>query len=445
MSFSKDFIWGAASAAAQVEGAWNEDGRTPSIWDVCPDGEVKRNENCHVACNHYHHYKEDVALMKKIGLQAYRFSVSWSRVMPERGKVNEKGIKFYQELTEELLKNDIMPMVTLLHSDMPLWVYELGGFEEELSIKLFEEYTEVVVKALGDKVKYWFTLNEPQCMTADYKKWHENADICMISRNMMMAHGCAVKKIRQCGAPDAKIGLAIMGTSLQPTASNETEETIREDVSGVSGIKSLEQARRATFSERSGLMGMGWWMNPIILRDVPDKLKSVISEKDLDIICQPLDFYAANVYQTLNYADQWKNNPLVYPGMPRNLMGWAICPDTLYYFSKIVWEQYRLPILFTENGYCNLDFVMLDGKVHDPQRIDYMKRYLRSLRRALEEGIPVLGYLYWSIMDNFEWREGYDKRFGLIYVDYRTMKRTLKDSAFFYADVIRTNGENLYE
>ncbi len=428
MSFPKNFIWGTATAAAQIEGAWDEDGRTPSIWDTMPEGKIARNETCHVACDHYHRWKEDLKIMKKLGMKAYRFSVSWSRVIPRRGEINEKGLKFYRNLVDCLTEMGIEPMVTLFHSDMPVWVFEAGGWKKEKTSDDFEDYARVVTEALSDKVKYWFTMNEPQCFASDYIMLDPEARMEEVTRNILLAHGKAVRAIRKYAKQPAKIGLVIMGLCMEP----------------VEGVMDELTAEAATFSEEMRYMGMKWWMDPVILGEIPSALQNTLSEDDMKIICQPLDLFAGNVYFSANYADiPGGVNPLAVPGMPKSQLGMPFKPKCMYYFAKFVWHRYHLPVLFTENGFSNVDFIMSDGKVHDPQRQDYIHRYLLEVKRAVEEGIPVIGYLYWSLLDNFEWFHGYDIRFGLVYVDYQTQQRTIKDSAYYYADVIRSNGEIL--
>lgn len=433
MAFPKDFLWGAASAACQVEGAWNVDGKSPSIWDALYPGHTKRNENPSVAVDHYHHFREDVALMKRIGLKSYRFSISWPRVIPEEGMINPKGLAFYSELVDELIANGIEPLVTLFHWDLPMWVYEKGGWLSEEIADLFADYTAVVVDALSDRVRYWMTVNEPQCfialgyligMHAPFRKEPENMPALM--RNYMLAHGKSLSVIRRRAKKTPIVGMAPVGSGYVPLDDSPGE---------------IERARRLTYE---GPMGLSVWLDPILLGTVPQSLEGVLSREDLAIIHQPLDFFGFNIYNAQNYEDRNadKGYPF-YPGMPRTSMGWAVTPECLYWMPKFHYERYGLPLLVTENGAANQDWVSLDGKVHDPQRIDYIRRYLRKLKRAIDEGIPVLGYQYWSIMDNFEWSEGYDKRFGLIYVDYRTQERTLKDSALDYAAIIADNGASL--
>ena len=427
MSFPANFLWGAASSAAQIEGGWDEDGRTPSIWDNMPDWKVNKNENPHVASDHYHHWKEDVALMKEIGLKAYRFSISWSRVIPHKGTVNPKGIEFYSNLIDELKAAGIEPMITLYHSDLPQWVYDNGGWANEETVEDFAFYARTMIEQFSDRVRYWFTMNEPQCMIADFVEL-SGADENTAYRLMLLAHGRAVQEMRKAARQPLKIGHVIMGMVVE----------------ALPGMLPEEYAAGMTFSDMGGFMGMLRWTDPMLLGQVPESMQGVLSEEDLAIIHQPLDLFCANVYGSANFYDNpGRENRLSYPGIPKSHIGMPIRSDCIYYLAKFAWERYGLPILFTENGFSNIDFVMLDGKVHDPQRIDYIHRYLLSLKKTVEEGIPVEGYLYWSIMDNFEWLKGYDLRFGLVYVDYPMQKRTLKDSAYYYRDVIAANGENL--
>ncbi len=427
MSFPKNFYWGAASAAAQIEGGWDEDGRTPSVWDNMPAWKVNKNENPHVACDHYHHWKEDVALMKEIGLKAYRFSISWSRVIPQRNTVNPKGIEFYSDLIDELKAAGIEPMITLYHSDLPQWVYDNGGWANEESVEDFAFYARMMIESYSDRVKYWFTMNEPQCMIADFVEM-SGADENTAYRLMLLAHGRAVQEMRKAASQPLKIGHVIMGMVVE----------------ALPGMLPEEYATGMTFSDMGGFMGMLRWTDPMLLGEVPESMKDVLSAEDMSIIHQPLDLFCANIYGSANFYDNpGRENRLSYPGIPKSHIGMPIRPECIYYLAKFAWERYGLPILFTENGFSNIDFVMLDGAVHDPQRIDYIHRYLLSLKKTVEEGIPVEGYLYWSIMDNFEWLKGYDLRFGLIYVDYPSQKRTMKDSAYYYRDVIAANGENL--
>lgn len=431
--FPKDFLWGAASASVQLEGGYDADGKGLSIWDIAPKKKIKNGESCHVACDHYHRYKEDVALMKNLGLKSYRFSVSWPRIMPEKGKVNEKGIQFYVNLVKELKAAGIEPLCTLFHWDTPVWVQKEGGWKNKKIIQYFTEYTKVVVDALSDKVQWWMTLNEPQCFIMNGYMQGAHApfrndymSLNRLTRNCMLAHASAVKIIRKNAKIPPKVGIAMASGAFVPV--KETKEAV-------------EESRRKTFGEGIGLLGNAWWMDPIIAgKPVTANRIYHTSRKDLKEICQPLDFVGINVYQPFNTA-AWGGDPnAVVPGMPQSSMGWLVDERVLYWTLRFVYDRYKLPIMVTENGMADNDFECLDGKIHDPQRTDFIYRYLGGVKRALGEGIPVLGYQYWAIMDNFEWVEGYTPRFGLIYVDYGTQKRIIKDSGYEYAHIIETNG-----
>ena len=446
--FCKDFLWGAASAAHQIEGAYLEDGKGMGIWDTFEQetGYIIRNENGNVACDHYHRYREDVAIMKELGLKSYRFSVSWPRVMPEGyGTVNEKGLQFYIDLVNELTEAGIEPMVTLFHWNLPTAIYELGGWENPQVVDWFEQYTDVVTTALGKKVKYWMTFNEPQLFIgaglnagvfAPFEKKSTEA-LMRISKNVYLAHGKAVRIIRK-NCQNSIVGMAPTGEIVIPRDMN---------------AESIERARKLSFSmkKESFTSSITWWSDPVFFGKIPEDAQAifgeclpVLTEEEWEIVTEPLDFYGFNIYQGLEDLDSTEEyGPYAYPGSPKTSMDWNVTPEVLYWSCRFLYERYGKPIMITENGMSSFDWVSLDGKVHDPNRIDFLHRYLRSIKDAVSEGIPVLGYQYWSIMDNFEWINGYDKRFGLVYVDYRTQKRTIKDSACWYRDVIATDGEIL--
>ena len=449
MAFSKDFLWGAASAAAQVEGAWNEDGRGESIWDtlVHEGGHVAHGETCDVACDHYHRWREDVAIMKELGLKSYRFSVSWSRVLPEgTGRVNEAGLHFYVQLCDALLEAGIKPLVTLYHWDLPTALYRKGGWKNPESPAWFEEYTELLAKALGDRAYACMTFNEPQTfvglgmLVGAHAPFEHNDDktLAEVSKNVLLAHGRAVSVLRRL-CPKALIGMAPTGDCYLPK--DETPESIE------------EARRKSTRLGRDFVISNTWWADPIFLGKAPEDAEALLGEnmyrltaEEWASVSQKLDFYGFNCYQgTQDYPPPEDGyNNYAWQGSPKTGFGWNFTPQALYYSSKFWYERYGLPVLITENGYAGLDHVMLDGKVHDPQRQDFLHRYLLQVKRAVDEGIPVLGYQYWSIMDNFEWAAGYDPRFGLVYVDYHNnCERTVKDSALWYRDVIASNGENL--
>jgi len=429
------FFWGAASAAYQVEGAYRDDGKGLGIWDALSEGHVVHGDNGNVACDHYHRYKEDVAIMKELGLKAYRFSISWPRVMPEEGKINEAGLEFYKNLVAELKAAEIEPMCTIYHWNLPMWLHEKGGWRWDGISDAFAEYTKVLADALSGDIRYWMTINEPACFGAlGYLVGvHAPFESCMgepeklketeetVSRNILLAHGKAVQTLRKYGKQPLKIGVALNANLIEPFTEEPDE---------------IERARAATFSDADQLFSYSWWADPMFLGKVPEWRNKYLSDEELAIIHQPLDFLGFNSYSDGNYDEHMGPNPNVIPGMPRTAMGWPITPNVLYWSVRFLYDRYQVPILVTENGMANLDFVMSDGKVHDPQRIEFLKGYLAGVERAREEGYPLLGYLYWSILDNFEWAEGYDKRFGLVHVDYPTGTRTLKDSAYWYKEYI---------
>ncbi len=420
--FPKDFLWGAATAAPQIEGAYKED-KGLTVWDVTADGNVRYGENCKVACDHYHRYKEDVALMKKIGLNSYRFSISWARIFNDKTQtVNENGLNFYKNLTAELVKNGIEPICTLYHWDMPVWVYENGGFLSDEFVLLFANFVKTVVCALSDKIRFWITFNEPQCFVhggyeggwlAPFQK-NGKFIVQKIMRTVMLAHGEVVRTIRKYSVLPPKIGFAPTASLTMPV--NDSAEE-------------LERAYTQTFKGYAGQ-----WGDPMV-KGVAAYGADFLSKEDLKNICEPLDFYAFNVYRSDNSSEVYKQ------GMPRSALGWEIVPESIYYAAKFAYKRYGLPIFITENGIACEDFVYDDGKVYDPQRAYYIKKHIEQLKRAAEEGVPVIGYQYWSLMDNFEWTIGYDARFGLIHVDYQTQKRTIKESAFYYKKIIETGGK----
>lgn len=428
--FRDDFLWGAATAAAQIEGGWNEGGRTPSIWDLAPANRIKGNANCHTACDHFHRVKEDVALMKEMGLKSYRFSISWSRIQPRENEINQKGLDFYINLVDELRKANIEPLVTIYHWDLPIWVHQKGGFLSEEIIPLFEKYTKIVVDALSDKVTYWIPMNEPQCFImlgycyavhAPFKFGLQN--IPKASRICMLAHAKAVKVIRKYAKTPPKIGIAMAAGAFIPKDNNTSE---------------IETARHKTFNSGIGLMNNRWWSDPVLLGK-PVTAYGVFKthEKDMAEIYQPLDFVGVNVYQPYGVSKRKLDDS------QKTSMGWAIDGDVLYWTIRFYSERYHLPVMVTENGMANNDSVGADGKVHDEKRIAFLRDYLGGVKRAVNEGYDVLGYQHWSLMDNFEWVEGYGPRFGLIHIDYKTQKRTFKNSAYFYKEVIESNGEIL--
>ncbi|WP_269522394.1 GH1 family beta-glucosidase [Coraliomargarita parva] len=451
-SFPKNFVWGAAAAAYQIEGAWNADGKGPSVWDKFTEQADKVWEGNHgrTACDHYNRYTEDVAHMKTIGLHAYRLSVSWPRVLPKgRGAVNQKGLDFYDRLVDKLLEASIAPWVTLFHWDFPYALELKGGWLAEDSPKWFSDYAKVVVDKLSDRVSNWMTLNEPQCFIG---LGHGNGTHApglplelekqlQAGHNALLAHGMASQTIRANAVLKPKIGWAPVGVSHYPVT--DSEEDRQAAINGMNAIYP-----DSTWNNR-------WWGDPVVFGEYPEAGLEAYGDKapkvkagDFEIIKQPLDFYGCNIYSgipTRMAADGTHEKAEPVPGEAHTHFLWKVTPDALYWGSKFLAERYKLPIVITENGLSCHDWVALDGKVHDPQRIDFLNRYLLGLERAIQEGVDVRGYFQWSILDNFEWAEGYKHRFGLIHVDYTSQKRTLKDSAYWYRKVIETNGASLHD
>ena len=450
MKFSENFMWGAASAAYQVEGAYLDDGRKLSVWDAYTQepGKIEHGENGNVSCDHYHRFREDVKLMREMGIKNYRFSISWSRVIPDgTGKINEAGLKFYSDLVDELVANGIEPLVTLFHWDYPYALHKRGGWLNHESSDWFADYAKVIIDALSDRVKYWMTLNEPQVFVGNGYKYgnfatfeqHNNKDLAQICHNVLLAHGKAVKIIRENAKLTPVIGFAMVTPAFIPEDNSEA---------------AIADAKKATFAFDSSDMTYcaSWWADPIFFGKYPEQAYKQLGEDmpeimdgDMEIISQPVDFYGLNSYESKASFNPYGYAENAYIGCPRTQMGWPVTPEVLYWSPIFLSERYKKPILITENGMACHDWVELDGHIHDSQRIDYVKRYLRELHRAAQDGAEIMGYTYWSIMDNFEWASGYDKRFGLIHVDYTTQKRTVKDSGYWYKKVVETNGEIVFD
>jgi beta-glucosidase len=449
MMFPTRFTWGAASSAYQIEGAANVDGRGPSVWDeFCRrPGAVHGGSSGEVACDHYNRFADDVELMRTIGLQAYRFSTSWSRVFPDGVAVNERGLAFYDRLVDALLERGIEPWLTLYHWDMPQALFCRGGWLNRDSAEWFAEYAAVMARRLSDRVSHWITINEPQIYIG---LGHGDAihapglklsmrERLLATHHTLLAHGRAVQELRANARRSLQIGWAPVGRVVYP-------------VNPLPG--DVEAARQATFAvTKRDCWNNTWFSDPVCLGEYPADGLEIMGEDaprprtgDMDTIHQPLDFYGLNIYsgEPIRAGADGEAVPAVMPpGAPQTTMRWLIAPESLYWGPRFLHERYKLPIVITENGMANIDVVDLGGRVRDPQRIDFTHRYLLELGRAAADGVDVRGYFHWSIMDNFEWAEGYKERFGLIHVDYATQRRTLKDSALWYAGVIASNGESL--
>ena len=452
MGFSEDFIWGAATSAYQIEGAVQEDGKGMHVWDVFTGerGKIDGGETGEVACDHYHRYKEDVAIMKKMGLKGYRFSIDWSRVLPEgRGKVNEKGITFYSNLIDELLAAGIEPYITLHHWELPYELYKKGGWLNEEIVEWFGEYAALVAKRFSDRVTHYFTLNEPQCFIGLGYLNGEHApglkaplrDTFLMAHNALKAHGRAVQMLRQNARQPIEVGYAPTGTMSYP----QTE--CKED------IQAARQHLFAAGDLDNWTWSVAWWSDPVMLGKYPEdgmklyeKYLPQITDEDMKLISEPIDVYGQNIYngKCIRMGPDGRPEEVKrYEGFPRTAIGWPVTPQCLYWGPKFLQERYGKPIYITENGLSCHDVISLDGKVHDPNRIDFLARYLKEIKRGVSEGVDIRGYFQWSLMDNFEWSRGYSERFGLVYVDYPTQQRILKDSALWYRELIETKGAQL--
>ena len=450
MGFAKDFVWGAATSSYQIEGTGRDSGKGQNIWDVFTKepGRVYEGHTGDIACDHYHRFREDVAYMKELGLKGYRFSIDWSRVLPEgTGKVNEKGIDFYNALIDELLEQGIEPYITLYHWELPYEIYKRGGWINPEIVEWFGQYARLVAERFSDRVKYFFTLNEPQCFVGlgFLQGCHAPGvkaplrDTFEMAHNALKAHGRAVQMLRAYGKQNVQIGYAPTSGMCYPE-----KET----------LKDIEAARKALFALPDDLSNwtwnVSWWSDPVILGKYPEegmkkyeKYLPVITDEDMKLISQPIDFYGQNIYngRCIRMGTDGRPEEVRRPaGFPKTATNWPVTPEALYWGPKFLYERYRKPIYITENGMACHDTVSQDGKVHDPNRIDFLARYLKNLKRAAEE-IDIRGYFQWSLMDNFEWDKGYAERFGIIYVDFETQERIWKDSAYWYRDLIRRNGD----
>lgn len=468
-TFPSDFLFGAATAAYQIEGAAFEDGRTASIWDAFSrmPGAVANADNGDVACDHYHRYADDVALMKRLGLQTYRFSTSWARVRPDGGAVNEKGIDFYRRLVDELLAADIVPWLTLYHWDLPQALQEQGGWTNRDVVERFVEYTATMHDALGDRVSIWTTLNEPWCASflsytgGEHAPGHTSvAEGLLSSHHLLLAHGAAIRELR---GRDASLNL---GITLNHTVADPADPLNPADV---------DAARRL-----DGQFNR-WFLDPIYRgeypADVVEDIRKVdaaavasfedaVHDGDLALIAQPIDMQGVNYYHGDLVAAEEPAVPAVhvapdtdwpgrspYPdddgihsverGLARTSQGWEVQPEGLTRLLQRLWDEYAQPagvaLAVTENGAAFDDAVVIeDGetRVHDADRTDFLRAHLGATLDAVDAGVDVRAFFYWSLFDNYEWSWGYDKRFGIVRVDYDTQERSVKDSGREYARII---------
>ncbi len=440
VQFPAGFSWGTATASYQVEGAWNEDGRGESVWDRFShtEGKILNGDTGDVACDEYHRYKEDVAIMKELGMRGYRFSIAWPRVFPDgKGAVNQKGLDYYSRLVDELLANGITPFPTLYHWDLPQALQDAGGWANRDIIDQFATYAETCVNALGDRVKNWMVFNEPWCFTflgtlfGIHAPGLRDADHCMKATHVVnLAHAAALKAMRATGKPDA-VGTAFSMTSCYPAS---------------------DSAEDKAAAERQHAFVNTWFLDPLVKGSYPlayvDQEKTLrrmdIRPGDMEQMRSKLDFIGINLYQRaiVAAAEQDRNQgtrQVPGPG-PRTAFGWEVWPAALYQMIKRIDADYgRPPIYVTENGCSYATAPGPDGRVHDQERIDFYDGYIGQVARAIDEGCDVRGYYAWTLLDNFEWATGFSQRFGLTYTDFETQKRTIKDSGYWFRDLIAKN------
>jgi beta-glucosidase len=432
-TFPSDFIWGAATASYQIEGAAHEDGRGESVWDRfgATPGKVRNGDTGEIACDFYHRFPEDIGLMKELGLDAFRFSIAWPRVLPEgRGTVNAAGLDFYDRLVDELLAHEIEPFPTLFHWDTPQALEDAGGWPLRETAEAFVEYVEAVVDRLGDRISHWTTHNEPWVYAWIGHAWGEHApgrtseaDAVATAHHLLLAHGWAVEVLRR-AAPQAQVGITLNLSHAYPASPSPEDEAAAWRLDGEGNRWFLDPLFRGTY--------------PADLLDRNELVAPLVRDGDMEAIAAPLDFLGVNNYFRFVVTDSGEGPRVVHdPEAPRTDMGWEVYPDGLYRVIARVNADYAPAAIYvTENGAAFGDVRGHDGRVRDPERQEYLASHIGSVGRAVEEGVPVKGYFVWSFLDNFEWAHGYSKRFGLVYVDYPTLERVPKDSFHWYRDFV---------
>lgn len=450
--FRDDFVWGVASSAYQIEGREENDGCGKNIWDTfTEDGHILDGRDSAVACDHMHRYKEDYALMRLLGIKAYRFSMSWARILPEGvGRVNEKAIALYRDMILEMKKNGIEPYITMYHWEFPQALQDRGGWQNPEVINWFGEYAKVVAENFSDICDHIITLNEPECFVGIGHLSGVHApgfklsfrEVFQVAHNALRAHGQAVINLRKYACRPLQIGFA--PTCGMPYPATEKPEDI-------------EAARKVLFGFYQPMDNWTWnvaWFNdPVFLGRYPEeglkKFKQYLPEitkEDMELIAQPLDFMGQNIYNGYMIREgadgepEWVAPPI---GQAKTAANWPVTPGCFYWGVRMISERYKLPMFITENGMSCHDDVSLDGKVHDPNRQNFLDLYISALQKAVDDGADVRGYFLWTFLDNFEWDKGYTERFGIVHVDFTTQKRIVKDSAYWYQKVMETNGENL--
>lgn len=438
-AFPAGFLWGAAAASYQIEGAVSQDGRGPSIWDTLCDrpGAIKNGDSGAVACDHYNRFEEDLDLMAGLGIHSYRFSIAWPRIFPTgRGRVNEAGIAFYDRLIDAMLERGITPSATLYHWDLPQALEDKGGWRNRDTVHAFAEYAELMSRRFSDRVSTWFTLNEPWCSwilgykdgihapgAREPERVHRQ-----VAHNLLLAHGSSVAALRT-GAQGKPLRIGLVHNPHNYTPFADLPEHV--------------DAARALWHQNNA-----WLLDPILRGAYPQAECAALGANaprvevgDMELIHQPVDFLGLNVYFAGEVVRDGHGAQKLESYYPRTDFNWPITPEAAYWTVRFANDVYGpIDLYITENGCCYPDQVNEHGRVEDFARLNFVRETLKGLHRATTEGLPLRGYYLWSILDNFEWAEGYAKRFGIIHVNFTTQQRTPKASAEWYAQVIERNG-----
>ncbi len=440
LRFPQGFVFGTATSSYQIEGAASEDGRTGSIWDrfCATPGKIVDGSNGDIACDHYHRYPEDINLMRSLGINGYRFSIAWPRIIPHAdGRVNEAGLDFYDRLVDGLLEAGITPFATLYHWDLPLWLEDQGGWRVRASIPAFEAYSDAVSRRLGDRVKHWMTHNEPWCTAilghaiGVHAPGEKNvATAIQVAHHVLVSHGAAVPVLRA-NSPGAEIGIAPNFSPARPASDSSADKDA--------------VMRHDGFANR-------WFIDPLAGRGYPEDIVDLygalpaMEAGDLAQIAVPIDFLGVNFYNEVAVADDPNMQPLrtriLDPvGDDVTTMGWEVTPHALENLLLRLSHDYGFKKLYiTENGCAYPDTLSDDGQIHDDLRVTFLHKHFAAAERAIERGAPLAGFFVWSFLDNFEWAFGYTQRFGIVYTDYQTQQRTPKESARWYKDLIASQG-----
>ena len=437
-AFPSTFLWGTATSSYQIEGAIHEDGRSLSTWDVfaATPGKTYNGETGEVAVDHYHRMPQDVEIMAQLGIGAYRFSLAWPRILPDgRGAINTRGLDFYDRLVDALLAKGIRPVATLYHWDLPMALYNEGGWLNRDTAYAFADYAEVVARQLGDRVGMWITHNEPWCSaylgygTGKHAPGIQDMHSAVtVGHHLLLSHGLAVSRLRTHTKAGAQVGISLNFTPVY--SADNTPETVQ------------AAARVDALHNR-------WFVEPLYKGTYPEHLfeemgvqPPPIQDGDAALIATPIDFLGVNTYSRMVVrGNAAKPDGIEYvepvPGASYTEIGWEVYPQAIGDLLTRLHKEYGVAsLLVTENGAAFDDKPSYDGKVNDPQRVEYLREYIRSVGHVLTQGVPVQGYLVWSLLDNFEWSEGYSKRFGIVYVDYATQQRIIKESGHWYSSFI---------